>query len=207
MCRPGSHHLCFRERNALSAVSQLDDLGNAVSIKSFTYAGPQPHGASTLLDAGVTSTLDYDEGTGELFSRTVAGVSTTHDWDNLGQLEKTTTGSAASVNIYDAAGNRVLHRAAGVTTLSMGGQEISVADANPTAFSKEVRSYDLAGTPVAAKIAVNGAAAKLFWTFNDRQNSAEVAVDDAGSRTTPSPPPTSEWRLRALLPVPSSGEL
>jgi RHS repeat-associated protein len=161
-------------------------LNALTSLGSKTYTYPaagslQPHGARTLTTGGIVETLGYIQGTGELAARTNGvGATTTYGWDNLGQLVTSSTPTGTSTNVYDTTGSRVLHRTGSTTTLSLGGQEISATDAAPTVSSKEIRSYTLHGTQIAARVATAGAAAKLYWTMNDRQNSADLSIDDAG---------------------------
>ena len=84
-------------------MSITDGAGNVTQITSFDAHGHP----TTIVDANnVTTTLAYDV-RNRLISQTVAGNTTSFEYDNIGQLIKITLPSGAVTN-YSYSGSRLL---------------------------------------------------------------------------------------------------
>ncbi|PDP87803.1 hypothetical protein CQJ94_09750 [Glycomyces fuscus] len=73
--------------------------------------------------------------------------------------------------VYDAAGERLLRRVQGATTLYLPGMEVTW---NPAAGTEETtRYFERAGGTVAVRKNDGG----LYWAFSDPHGAGEMAVD------------------------------
>ncbi|MEH1164367.1 polymorphic toxin-type HINT domain-containing protein [Micromonospora sp. CPCC 205539] len=175
----------------------IDDLGNRTkeishaltgdTTRSYALPTPgkgvtRPHAATSVTvaepgKAPVTTRYDYDKA-GNTTCRPSGATanacppdanSQALSWDSEGRLVSTSgTGNAAGSNIYDADGNRLIHRDATGSTLYLPGQEVR----REGTVTSGTRYYGFAGSAVASR---NGAG--LTWLFDDHQGTQNVAVD------------------------------
>ncbi|ANF32555.1 hypothetical protein A0130_13535 [Leifsonia xyli] len=149
--------------------------GDTVSTYAYPAAGAaRPH-AVTAIDGGQ---YQYD-GAGSVISR----PGQTLTWDESGKLSTVTAGTNSESRIYDADGNLLLSVSTTGSTLFLGDTELSVAAGTTTVAG--VRTYDLAGIPVAERKAKAGTTGStLTWISGDLQHTQDLSVGAADGKVT-----------------------
>ncbi|HEY2674376.1 MAG TPA: RHS repeat-associated core domain-containing protein, partial [Rugosimonospora sp.] len=158
-----------------------DGAGNITSTSqngvttSYTYptqgsGSVRPHAVSAI----GTNTYGYDAN-GDLTTRTVAGASTTLTWNVQDQVATSTTGDKTTSYIYDGAGDRLLRRDPGSTTLFLDNTELtSTGGATPVATRYYTTGTD--GATVAERTPT-----ALTWLAADGQGSEQLAIGSTGT--------------------------
>ncbi|WP_141960819.1 RHS repeat-associated core domain-containing protein [Actinoallomurus bryophytorum] len=158
-----------------------DRLGNIKTFaddgvtKTYFYATPgagvaHPNAQTSITTStGGADTYTYDAA-GNQKTRTIGGVSTGLEWNELAQLSKTTTGGQATSYIYDTDGNRLLRKDPTSTTLYLDGMELQATGSTVTA----TRYYTSGDATVALR--KTGDAAPT-WLLADTQGSAQIAIE------------------------------
>ncbi|GLX96737.1 RHS repeat-associated core domain-containing protein [Herbidospora sp. NBRC 101105] len=148
-----------------------------------TYAYPaagttsvRPNAVSSVARPSGTDTYQYDAA-GRMISRTVENTTSAFEWNELGELTKTTVGTDETEMVYDAEGERLIRRDPdGTSTLYLGAMEIKTS-AGQLSATRYYTSAD--GTLVAMRSSATGAGGGLRWLAAGLHGSMQVAVDDA----------------------------
>ncbi|MGO1056616.1 TreTu family toxin [Crossiella sp. CA198] len=137
-------------------------------------AGSQPHTVRSIEQSGPGGTRKDEFGynaTGDTTTRKVTGFEQKLDWNTEGKLTKVTEADGKeSTYLYDTAGNRLLKKENGSTTLYLPGMELTMPkDGQPTAK----RYYTHGG----ATIAVRGTVSGLNYLAADHQGSPTTTIN------------------------------
>ncbi|WP_243725870.1 hypothetical protein [Actinomadura rubrisoli] len=154
---------------------EYTDSGNISTVtdngakRTYTYPAPgsnavHPHSVTKITGSSGTDTYGYDEA-GQMKTRTVAGKTTSFDWDKAHRLIQATTGGTATGMVYTAGGDRLIRRDGTTSTLYLDGMEVRATGASVNA----TRYYTLNGATVALR--KNGDPAAT-WMMGDTQGSA-----------------------------------
>jgi RHS repeat-associated protein len=155
---------------------------------TYAYPGPgqaQPHGVSTITHTSSTGTptpstdtYAYD-GTGNTTTR----PGQTLTYDPQGHQGTVSAGTQTQNDIYDAAGNRLVHTDNTGTTIYLGDTELHT---NPGASTVSgTRTYTALARPVAVRTATTAVlGSTVNWLDTDPQNTATVAIDTLTGATT-----------------------
>ncbi|WP_159061911.1 RHS repeat domain-containing protein [Streptomyces sp. WM6368] len=158
------------------------DVGNGETRRTYTYPaakGKQPHalsGVDIVEPAGTRKDSYAYDATGNTTLRKVGNSEQKLEWDAEGQLTKVTEGTKVTEYVYDAEGNRLLRKDPSGTTLYLGGTEVALG---PDGNTKATRSYAFGDSAVA----VRSSDGKVSYLAADHHNTANIAVDAAGSMT------------------------
>lgn len=173
------------KRDALDAITGTRNVDHQYAALPSATA----HQVTCTLEGPSGTRTTYDQ-LGRIASRisstdctAPASQTWTYTWDAFDQLTGTDVTNAAAPsstepgdtsNTYLADGTRVLHREGTDTTLSIAGQDVT---ANSNGLVKTTRLVTSATAQVAART-YTSSGESLVWLFNDRQNSAQISVDD-----------------------------
>ncbi|MFD7262206.1 RHS repeat-associated core domain-containing protein [Streptomyces sp. NPDC059874] len=158
-----------------------DPTGDAAKTTTTTNTFPapgatRPHApTSTTRKTGtspsVTSAITYDE-TGNTRTRPdAAGATQTLTWNPEGKLASVTSAAGTSTYVYDAAGNRLLRKDPGKTTLYLGATELTLNTATNTVTG--TRYYAAPGGPTIVRTSDG----KLSYIAADHHNTGTTAID------------------------------
>jgi len=167
--------------------------GTPAASCSNANAGPHTLTQAAVSGPGGTTTTSFCYDTaGNMTSRVAAGAAgQTLTWDDEGNLASVTQGSSTSRNLYDAAGNLLIRRDPGQTTLFAGDTEIVVnTAATPAILAGAVRTYALGGTGPAIAVRSTLSGGGTAYLISDPHGTATIAMDtgtQAVSRTEYSP--------------------
>ncbi|WP_112239212.1 RHS repeat-associated core domain-containing protein [Kribbella monticola] len=147
--------------------------GTTTSTYFYPAAGAaQPHALQKVTSTGLggdrTDQFSYDA-SGNLKTRSLAGVTDTLTWDAENHLSDLSGGGKSSSYIYDADGNRLLKKDTTGTTLYLGGTELLM---KPDKSLLGTRYYNLGDKTVAVRVGT-----KLTWLKTDLHGTATVSVD------------------------------
>ncbi|MEV7526304.1 RHS repeat-associated core domain-containing protein [Streptomyces sp. NPDC091371] len=158
-----------------------DPAGDAAKTTTTTNTfpapgAPRPHApTSTTRKTGtspsVTGTITYDE-TGNTRTRPdAAGATQTLTWNPEGRLASATSAAGTSTYVYDAAGNRLLRKDPGKTTLYLGSTEVTLNTTTNTVSG--ARYYPTSG----GLTIVRTSDGKLSYVASDHHNTGTTAID------------------------------
>lgn len=138
-------------------------LAGAADVTS-TYNYPTAHELTSVTTGSVTGDYTYDNA-GNLLTRPGPnGAEQALTWDDEGLL----TSIGTTKYVYDADGTQLIRRDAGLTTLFVGGGEVTVTT---TGVVKGTRYLDGIGTRTAAG---------FTWTIEDNHDTAVAGITEAG---------------------------
>jgi RHS repeat-associated protein len=150
---------------------------SAVTTASYSYpsaTSAHPHAVqsvSTTVGAGSPSTASYGyDDAGDTTSR----PDETLTYDAEGRLAAVTHGGDTQSNVYDADGNLLLASDAGNYTLYLGATELHKDSGSSTVYA--VRTYSIAGAPVAERTTGPTGGNTLRWLGADAHNTVSVEV-------------------------------
>ncbi|MEU4284930.1 RHS repeat-associated core domain-containing protein [Nocardiopsis dassonvillei] len=161
--------------NRVEEIQYAPGGGQTTRAYSSPEEGQGPaHAVAAVEEQGVGGTTehsyDYDA-SGNMVRRTTGERDQVLEWGPEGELASVTEGVDRTEYVYDAAGERLLRRAHGATTLYLPGMEVSW---DPAAGTEEAtRYFEHAGETVA----VRENDGDLHWVFSDHHGTGEVAVD------------------------------
>ncbi|GAA1393437.1 RHS repeat-associated core domain-containing protein [Catellatospora coxensis] len=140
-----------------------------------TPGGAQPHTLTSVTASGPlastpTRSFTYDAAGNTLTRTAETGDAQTLTWDPEGHLATLTQGADSTSYLYDAAGNRLIGRAPGKTTLYLGGTELELLTSGGSPLG--TRYYSAHGQTVASR-----SAAGLTWTCSDHHGTQLVQID------------------------------
>jgi RHS repeat-associated protein len=173
--------------------SQVDHdiTGNATKDNRTVYNYPtagsssdQPHTLSNTTATGPNAAANTASYTYDTTGNTTAihGGPTGDQsltWNNLGQLDKDTTSTGGSSYVYDAAGNLVVRRDPGKTTIFVGDEQL-VLDTTNNGVSAS-RYYAIGGAAVAVRTTLNTNPQLLV---PDRQGTDQLTIDTGNDTVT-----------------------
>jgi RHS repeat-associated protein len=167
-----------------------DVTGNTSNDTTTTYHYPaqgsatdQPHTLTSTTATGPDAAADtasytYDAD-GNTTSITGGALGTQKlTWNTLGQLQSDQTSSGTTSYAYDVAGNPIIQRDPGQTTLYMGDEQLVLDTSTGTVSG--TRYYSIGGTVIAARTS-NG---QVEYLIPDRQGTDEVAIDSSTQNVT-----------------------
>ncbi|MEV4841599.1 RHS repeat-associated core domain-containing protein, partial [Nonomuraea sp. NPDC049486] len=146
---------------------------------------------------GRTDTYAYDDA-GQLAARTVDNKQATFTWNPLGQLDQATIDGQDTTMVYDAAGERLIRRDPGGTTLYLGPVELRLASGQITGkryYSSSDGSlvamrepggvtWMLAGLHGSTQLAVNATTGNVsrerYLPFGQRRGTDDLPFTDLG---------------------------
>lgn len=160
-------------------LQRTDRTHTSTATTQFTYNAdgtPQPHFITQAATTGsTTGTMQY---TTDPAGNTTSRPGQTLSWNTEGKLATVQgANNPLQTNLYDPAGNRILRREAGRTTLYVAGAEITLAGTQLTAQ----RYYQWAGKTIALR---SGASADTVTNLvPDHQNTTHYQVNAATGAT------------------------
>jgi len=157
---------------------------SAVTTASYTYPSAtslHPHAVSS-----VTTTIGTGTPTTKSYGYDASGDTTTRPGETLsydpeGHLATVTDGTATQSNIYDADGTLLLQKDGSNYTLYLGPTELH-KDGTGSVYA--IRTYSLAGTPVAERTTGPTGGNTLRWLGSDNHNTATLEVVATTGATT-----------------------
>ncbi|MET7952119.1 RHS repeat-associated core domain-containing protein [Micromonospora sp. NPDC005324] len=144
----------------------------AVPGKTSTYTYPEPGSARPHAVASIATTgaavVNYGyDGSGNLSTRPGQAGTQTLDWSDEGLLAGVNAGATQTTYVYDADGNQLIRRDPGAVTLFTPSGELQYS--TTSGAKAGTRRYDGAIRTGSG----------LSWLVNDRQGTANVAIDSA----------------------------
>ncbi|WP_212841783.1 polymorphic toxin-type HINT domain-containing protein [Catellatospora sp. IY07-71] len=167
--------------------------GGDVTTK-YVYPAPtaaQPHTLLRTTDAANVTTANYSyDGTGNTRCRPAGTALNTCPsgsgsqvvtWDAEGRAASSADTTGTTSYIYDADGARLIRKDPQGKTLYLPGQELRVDTAGSLVISC-TRYYSWAGMNIASRASSLSGNAVLTWMVADRQNSANITIQAAGTQ-------------------------
>ncbi len=164
---------------------RVDRTASASSTTDYAYpanGGVRPHAVTETVTTG-SSTMTHGYGYDAAGNTTArpgpSGAAQTLSYNTEGQLVQVAEGgSTVARMVYDAAGERVVKRENGKTTLTVAGTDLSVD--NASGVKSASRYYSHAGQTVAVR--TGNSNAELFTVVNDHQGTAHHQVRNSDSQ-------------------------
>lgn len=122
-----------------------------------------------------TASYSYDTAGNETGQTGGTPGTETYTWNDQGQLQTTTSSAGATNYVYDAAGNQILRRDPGSSTLILGNDELTLTGTTVTG----VRYYAVGGKTLAERTST-GAVTDLV---PDRQGTDQLAIATTAAQT------------------------
>lgn len=158
--------------------------GSVSTTATYTYpaaGAAHPHAVSSVASTGTTTgtaTYGYDPA-----GDTTTRPGQTLTYDPHGKLASVTTSAGTQSNVYDASGTLLLRTDQTGSTLYLGETELHVAAGSSQVSA--VRTYTLAGKPVAERITQPGVSGStVAWLGTDVDGTADVQVDATSGAIT-----------------------
>ncbi|MFC0863814.1 RHS repeat domain-containing protein, partial [Sphaerimonospora cavernae] len=166
----------YAQSFAYDGVGNITGLTDGGQTAAYTYpqagaSAVRPNAVASITRPTGTDPYSYD-GSGQLISREVGGMSSVFTWNELGELEKATVDGQDTTMVYGADGERLIRRDPnGKTTLYLGLMEIEVKGQTITGKRYYITSD---GATVAMRIGGDG----VTWLMAGLHGSTQIAVDD-----------------------------
>ncbi|WP_435648758.1 RHS repeat-associated core domain-containing protein [Kitasatospora purpeofusca] len=171
-----------------SAETRHGPAGTGSTVRTYSNTGHRTTGVSESGPGGTrTETYAYDA-TGNIRRRAATGSGNVFDqtltWNDQGHLAANdpTGGSGGSTYVYDADGNRLLRKDAGLVTLYLGETELTWDKVSVKVLG--TRSYTHDGVVVAARTATTTGGTVVTFQAADQHGTATTSIDGAGQQVT-----------------------